>query len=124
MVHDFHPERAAERPAPGDHLAVSVNFLQGLYTDRDRDLARSLLARGWIDPERLREWTSAREAARRTRRRFPEFRDWIIERGLVDRAQLRAAEATLLSGWFASLRDAGPPVGRAGDSILVYRVPP
>jgi hypothetical protein len=54
---------------------------------------------------------------------YPGFADWAVGQRLLTPAQVREASEDLLPTLFARLRDTQEPVGRAGDSIVIYRVP-
>jgi hypothetical protein len=123
MAHDFHPERPHQMPRPGDHIAVSVNLLQGLYLDQDEALARELHRRGLISNAQVREWLDLRDRLSMEERRHPELASWAVEQGIIDPGTRREVESGLLSARFARLRDEERPVARAGDSILIYRWP-
>lgn len=123
MAHDYHPELPHQMPRPGDHIAVSVNLLQGLYIDRDEAFARELHRRGLIRNAQVREWLDLRDRLSMENRRHPDLASWAVERGFIDEAMRREVESGLLYARLARLRDGGPPVARAGDSILIYRWP-
>ena len=59
-VHDFRPEEPSVRPASGDLLAVSLNLREGLYLERDRELARAVFESGWMDTPTIRRYTEMR----------------------------------------------------------------
>ena len=122
-VHDFRPEEPAIRPASGDLLAVSLNLREGLYLERDRELAHGVFDRGWMDNATIRRYTDLRLARIRDATPYPSFPEWARAEGLLTEAQVRAAAQDLLPTFFAHLRDTQQPVGRAGDSIVIYRVP-
>jgi len=122
-VHDFRPEEAAIRPASGDLLAVSLNLREGLYLERDRELARAVFNRGWMDVPTIRRYTDLRLARIREAVRYPTFAEWARAEGLLSEEQLRTAAEDLLPTLFARVRDTQQPVGWAGDSIVIYRVP-
>ncbi len=123
MVHDFHPEEPPSLPGPGDIFAVSVTLLQGVYVDRDRPFAEEVVRRGWIAPDRIRE--RLREADRKmlAGEPFPRLATWAVATGLITEAQRRDAESALLPTLLDRVRETLEPVGRAGDSILIYRLP-
>jgi hypothetical protein len=123
MAHDYYPQRPPRMPRSGDHVAVSVNLLQGLYIDRDEAFARELHRRGLIRNAQVREWLDLRDRLSNENRRHPELAEWAVERGLIDEATRRDVGSGLLYARFARLRDEEEPVARAGDSILIYRWP-
>jgi hypothetical protein len=47
----------------------------------------------------------------------------MIGRGAITTEQARIVDDGLPGGWLARARDTWTPIGRAGDSILIYRVP-
>jgi hypothetical protein len=122
-VHDFRPGEPSIRPTSGDLLAVSLNLREGLYLERDRELARAVFERGWMDNATIRRYTELRLTRIREAVPYPSFATWAVGEGLVTQAQVRAAEEDLLPTFFARLRDKQQPVGWAGDSIAIYRVP-
>ncbi|HEX5042716.1 MAG TPA: glycosyltransferase family 39 protein [Candidatus Polarisedimenticolaceae bacterium] len=122
-IHDFRPLEPSVRPASGNLLAVSLNLREGLYLERDRELARAVFDRGWMSNATIRRYTDLRMAGIREAVPYPSFSAWAVREGLLTEAQVRAAEEGLLSTLFARLRDKGTPVGFAGDSIAIYRVP-
>jgi hypothetical protein len=122
-VHDFRPQEPSVWPESGNLLAVSLNLREGLYLERDRELARAVFARGWMDNATIRRYTEMRLQRIRDAVPYPTFGDWAVEQRLLDRAQVREASGDLLPTLFAHLRDTQEPVGRAGDSIVIYRVP-
>jgi len=122
-VHDFAPDRPQVRPGPGELVAISVNLLQGLYHDSERELADALVRAGRITPEPVHRWLDLRDRRSLAGERHPPLADWLVKQGFVDRASVLQIESTLLSNWFARIRDSLAPVARVGDSILVYRIP-
>jgi hypothetical protein len=123
LVHDFYPQLPAERPPAGSVLAVSVNLLYGLYHDEDRELAEALYRRGWIDWGPIREWLRLRDERTARLLRHPSFGEWIASRNLVEPARLEEVRATLLARGFERVRTSLRPIGQAGDSIYLYRIP-
>jgi hypothetical protein len=120
---DFRREEPVVRPGPGELVAVSVNFLHGLYLNSDRDLALELLRRGVVPVEPLREYTKWRDDRIRAREPYPRLGPWLVDEGLATREQVASGEEVLLSTWLARLRERAEPVAHVGDSIRVYRVP-
>jgi len=123
LVHDFRPERPAVRPAPGELVAVSANVLQGLYVDSDRELADSLVRRGWLTPTQVRAWLELRDRRTLAGHDAPSLGEWAVEQRLIDGRQRDEAAAPLLSTWLTGLPDEGSPVARVGDSIFIFRAP-
>lgn len=122
-VHDFRPEEPAARPKPGELLAVSLNLREGLYLERDRELARAVFERGWMDNATIGRYTALRLARIESATFYPPFGDWAVAEGLLAPEQVAEAREDLLATSFARLRDTQTPVGWAGDSIAIYRVP-
>jgi len=122
LVHDFHPEMPDVAPGSGEWMAVSVNFLHGLYLDDDGDLANSLLRRGWASRKVLEEWVDLRGRALDRGEAFPSLGDWLVNRGALSAERREEAVAALLSTKLRRIAASREPVARAGDSILVYRL--
>jgi hypothetical protein len=122
-VHDLRPEEPSVRPEPGKLLAVSLNLREGLYLERDRELARAAFTRGWLDVATIRRYAVLRQERIERATPYPAFGDWAVAEGLLTREQVAAAAEDLLATTFARLRDQETPVGFAGDSIAIYRVP-
>jgi 4-amino-4-deoxy-L-arabinose transferase-like glycosyltransferase len=122
-VHDFRPQEPSVRPASGDLLAVSLNLREGLYLERDRELARAVFERGWMDTPTIRRYTEMRLQRIRDAVPYPGFAAWATGERLLTEAQVLDASQDLLPTFFARLRDTQEPVGRAGDSIVLYRLP-
>src|SRR5262249_46353118 len=103
-------------------LAASVSVLQGLFVPTDRSFALEVVRRGWVTRARAEEYLADREA--RTRRGEPvkHASEWMLARGGVTREQAQSIEGPLPGGWLKRARDRWTPIGRAGDSILIYRV--
>jgi hypothetical protein len=123
LVHDFRPERPAVLPARGSLVAVSANLRQGLYYDHDRAFAEALHRRGWIRMDRVRDWIDLRDRLSKEGRRHPDFATWAVEQGIIDPEQRRRVESRMLSAWLQALVERGHLVGKAGDSIFIYRIP-
>ncbi len=121
MVHDFHPAEPAVRPAAGNWLAVSLTLLEGVYVDRDGELAGELVHRGLISTAVTREYLDHRDAAVARGELFPWFYDWVVVRGYVDAARRDEIYAGTLSALLDRLRTT-PPDARAGDSIVLFRI--
>ena len=110
-------------PESGNLLAVSLNLREGLYLERDRELARAVFARGWMDNATIRRYTEMRLQRIHDAVPYPTFGEWAVEQRLLSSVQVRDASGDLLPTLFARLRDTQEPVARAGDSIVIYRVP-
>ncbi|MCP3980071.1 MAG: hypothetical protein GY716_12265 [bacterium] len=121
-VHDFHPERPATRPGPGDVLAVSTNLLQGVYLDRDRELAEAMFEAGWTTPAQIVEYSAFRDESLDASRDYPDFGEWMVRLGRISPAQHAELVEGSLSGWLESLRESTEPDDRVGDSIFIYRL--
>jgi hypothetical protein len=120
MLPDFYPGEPSEAPPPGSHLAVSATILQGPYTPRDALFAQAI---GRLRPElrgAVEEWS---RIAGTPSAGPPGLAAWLVARGLLTEEERRRVDARLLHGWLESIRDTQEPVGRAGDSILIYRIP-
>ena len=111
---DFYPERPPVRLESGRTVAISATLLQGLYLDREREFAREAIRRGFTT-------RSAVEALLR------EGPGRVVERmtsaGLVTREQRAAIEADLVATWMDRVRTSMTPIGWAGESIAIYRIP-
>ncbi len=123
VVHDFYPAEPSSRPASGDLLAVSVTLLQGVYLDGEKEFAEEAVRRGKVRAASVREWLALRDAAAREGRRVPGIADWMVVSRILTEAERREIEAPLLSTWMRRVRDTLEPIGRAGDSILIFRMP-
>jgi hypothetical protein len=124
VVNDFYTaERSGARPSSGEHIAVSLNLLQGLYYAKNNVFARTVVRAGWVPAERIQEWSDLRDRLSKEGERHPELPDWLVSRGFLTAEQVREVESGMLSGWLARLRDSQEPVAKAGDSIYIYRVP-
>jgi len=122
MVHDFRPWEPERRPGQGDLLAVSVNLLHGLYLDDERELAETLVRRGWVEPETIQQWLQLRDELSRRGRRHPALDAWLIEQQGVSPDRVAEVRSGLLAALFERLRTQARPVGQAGDSIYLYRL--
>ncbi len=122
-VHDFAPELPTTWPQPGDHLAVSANLLYGLYYDTERWLAEGLVRRGAVAEGAIRRWLDLRRRLSDRGERHPGLAEWLVAEGLTDAATVDAVSAELLSSRLARVREELTPIARAGDSILIYRLP-
>jgi len=124
MFFDFYPDMPIVRPESGRLLAVSVTFLQGVYLDADRTFAREVVRRGLVSEARIVEYLEWGDARRlRGDAVVPSVASWAVERGLITPAQRAEVEEDIVATWLARARDRLTPVGRAGDSMLIYRMP-
>ena len=114
LFFDFHPERPAVRLESGRTVAISATLLQGLYLDREREFAREAIRRGF----------TTRSAIEATLRGVSaHVADRMTSAGLVTREQRAAIEADLVATWMERVRTTMTPIGWAGDSIAIYRIP-
>ncbi len=123
MVHDFHPETPSSLPASGDVLAVSVTLLQGVYLDRDRTFAEEAERRGIVPAESVKRWIALRDTSLMRGAAYPPLPQWMVEQGILTPGQRKDVEAALLATWMDRVRTTLTPIGRAGDSIYLYRLP-
>lgn len=122
VEYDFRPDEPAVRPASGDLLAVSVTLLQGMYLNRDKFFADEALRRGLITPADIRTYMPMHDA-RMAAGSFTPFADWLVETGKVSASTRREVEGSLLPAFMDTVRRDWKPIGWAGDSIALYRVP-
>ncbi len=123
LVHDFYPAEPASRPGSGEYLAVSVTLLQGFYTDPDKEFAKEVVGRGWASSGQLQDFVKYRERLFDVTRRVPSLGEWMVEKGILTPDQRRAVEEPLLTTWLLKIRETLVPVGRAGESSLIFRIP-
>jgi hypothetical protein len=119
---DYYQDVPQSLPRRGETLAASVALLHGLFLGTDRAFLIETVRHGWVSRQQAEEYLADRQA--RTDRGQPvrHAAPWMIERGLITREQAREIEDGLPGGWLARARDTWTPIGRAGDSILIYRV--
>jgi hypothetical protein len=122
-VHDFEPSEPTVRPGSGDVLAVSVTLLAGVYIEADREVADEVRRRGLASDLRLRDWIALRDGRIARGERFPPLSEWLVASGILTGVERREVESGLLSTWMRGVRETLIPIGRAGDSILIYRIP-
>lgn len=122
IEYDFRPDEPAVRPAPGEVLAVSVTLLQGMYVNRDKLFADEALRRGLVTVADVRAFAPIRES-RVIAGSFSAFADWLVETGRLSLDTRREIEASLLPAFLDTVRERWRPIGWAGDSIALYRVP-
>ncbi len=123
LVHDFRPRMPSSWPGPGEALAISETLLQGVYLEPDREFAEAALRAGAIPPSAAREWLALRDRLAVDARDAPPFDRWLVATGRLGEAARARIAATLLSTRIAGVRERLAPVARAGDSILIYRLP-
>ncbi len=123
MLFDFYPELPVVRPESGHYLAASVTLLAGVDPNVDRLFAMELLRRGMVPREQVAAYKSDGEKRRTQGLPFVRIADWMVERGLITSAQRRIAEAGIPTTWLENARNTLTPVGWAGDSIAIYRIP-
>ena len=111
---DAYPERPAVRLESGRTVAISATLLQGLYLDREREFAREAIRRGF----------TTRSAVEGLLRGGPgRVTERMASGGLVTQEQRAAIEADLVATWMDRVRTTMTPMGWAGDSIAIYRIP-
>jgi hypothetical protein len=120
---DFYPDLPVVRPEPGRYLAASVTLLAGVYLDADRAFAKEIVRRGFVARSKIEEYSVGFEARRARGLPLVHVADWMAERGLITGAERRAAEDGIPATWLRNARDTLTPVGWAGDSIAIYRIP-
>jgi hypothetical protein len=120
---DFYPDRPVVRLESGRYLAASVTLLAGVYIDGDRAFANAIVERGFADQARLREFQM--ESGTRLRDGLPlvHLADWMVARRYITAEQRRVAESGIPAAWLQHVRRTLTPVGWAGDSIAIYRLP-
>ena len=120
---DFYQDVPTVRPETGRYLAASVTFLQGVYLAKDRGFAREIVRRGWVPRQSVEEYLAWGDVRRKRGEKVPGVAEWMMERGLIDDARRREVEDGLPAVWLERVRTTLTPIGRAGDSILIYRIP-
>jgi len=123
LVHDFEPGATQSLPGSGDLFAASVTLLQGVYVDRDEPFAREAVRRGRLSADSVRRWAAERDRLPPSRRLSFRLADWAVKEGLLNEAERKEIEARLLPAFLDRVRETLAPIGRAGDSILIYRIP-
>jgi hypothetical protein len=120
---DFYPNLPIVRPESGRYLAASVTLLAGLYTNADRAFANQLLLAGISTRSEIDSYLD--DAVARATRGDPivHLSDWMTRLGLITAEERRAAEEELPSAWLRNVRENMTPIGWAGDSIAIYRIP-
>jgi hypothetical protein len=120
---DFYPDLQVVRPESGHYLAASVTLLTGVYMDADRAFAREILRRGFVEPAKIHEYLAFSESRQSQGLTLIHLPDWMSERGLLTAEQRRAAEDVIPATWLRKAHETLEPVGWAGDSIAIYRIP-
>jgi len=120
---DFYRDVPETPPQSGRVLAASVSLLHGLFLGTDRAFLLEIVRRGWVTRERAEDYLADRVALTQRGEPVRHAPEWMIERRLLTEEQARAIEDGLPGGWLARSREQWTPIGRAGDSILIYRVP-
>ena len=120
---DFYPELPVARPESGRYLAASVTLLAGIYMDADRVFANELLRRGFASRSTIDEYLGDSESRAAHGDPLVHIADWMTERGLITSDQRLAAEDGIPATWLRNARDKLTPIGWAGDSIAIYRIP-
>ena len=123
LFFDFYPDVPLVRPEPGHYLAASVTLLAGVYMRGDRDFAKELLDHGIATRGTIDDYAADSQSRRRLGLPLVHVADWMIERKLITETQRRAAEDRVPAAWLARVHDTLKPVGWAGDSIAIYRIP-
>jgi hypothetical protein len=123
MVHDFRPSLPSVEPGPGDVLAISVTLLQGMYLDADREFAVAAGREGRIDRATVDTWLALRDRETRAGRDAPALADWVVTEGRIPGDVRDRVVAGLRSSWIARIRERLEPFARAGESILLFRMP-
>jgi hypothetical protein len=100
-----------------------VTLLQGVYIDRDREVAEALLGNNLVSTRAINEWLALRDTRVEKDSTFPPIAEWLVATGRISEERMDRIEAGLLSTWLGEVRDNLHPVHRAGDSIYVYRIP-
>ena len=119
---DFYPGLPTTAPASGRVFAASVSLLNGLYTDTDRAFVLEVVRRGWVTRADAEMYLHERERWTMNGEAVVHTADWMIAQGRITAEQARSIMDGLPGGWLARARDHWRPIGRAGDSILIYRV--
>ena len=120
---DFYPDLPVARPESDRYLAASVTLLAGIYMDADRVFANELLQRGFASRSTIDEYLGDSESRAAHGDPLVHIADWMTERGLITSDQRLAAEDGIPATWLRNARDKLTPVGWAGDSIAIYRIP-
>lgn len=118
---DPYPDMPVTRPEPGSLLAASVTLLQGMYLDSDRALATELLRRRLVARSDIDAYLADRRVRDLRGHAVKHLGPWMIERRTLTADQVHDAADALPGTWLARARDEWTPIGRAGDSILIYR---
>jgi 4-amino-4-deoxy-L-arabinose transferase-like glycosyltransferase len=120
---DFYPDLPIVRPEPGRYLAASVTLLAGVYMNADRALANELLQREIVSPSAIEAYLVESTSRAARGEALVHLGDWLTERELITADERRAVENDLPATWLRNARETLTPVGWAGDSIAIYRIP-
>jgi hypothetical protein len=120
---DFYPELDVVRPEPGHYLAASVTMLAGVYMRGDSAFASEILRRRFIARSDFETYRKEFDARRADGLPIVHVADWMTQRGLITPEQRRLVEEGLPATWLSHVKDTLTPVGWAGDSIAIYRIP-
>jgi 4-amino-4-deoxy-L-arabinose transferase-like glycosyltransferase len=120
---DFYPDLPITRPESGHYLAASVTLLTGIYLNADRTFANELLRRRFAERSEIEAYLDQSVARAERGDSHVPLADWMTERGMITADERRAAETDLPAAWLRDARDTLTPVGWAGDSIAIYRIP-
>jgi hypothetical protein len=123
MIVDSYPELENVRPGPGRYFAASVTLLRGVYLDADRRFAEEILRLGFAEESQLAEYLADSDARRSRGLPIAHIPDWMTERGFLTADQRRTAEDVLPATWIRHVSETLQPIGWAGDSIAIYRIP-
>jgi hypothetical protein len=94
-----------------------------MYLETQMRFAEEAVNRRLVSMERVKAWVALRDEAARRGEGVPPIADWMVASGLLTEAERRDVERPLLGTFLRGVRDRLEPVGRAGDSILIYRMP-
>lgn len=123
LLFDFYPELPVVRPEAGHYLAASVTLLAGVDPNADRLFAKELLKRGVVPRDQIAAYQSDSELRRARGLPLVHIADWMVQRGLITADERRMADDVIPATWLRNARETLTPVGWAGDSIAIYRMP-
>ncbi len=123
LIFDFYPELPVVRPESGRYLAVSVTLLAGVDPNAGRLFAKELLRRGVASRAQIAAYQSDSESRRAKGLPLVRIADWMVERGMITAEERLVVEDVIPAAWLEHVRRTLTPVGWAGDSIAIYRVP-
>jgi hypothetical protein len=81
------------------------------------------LNRGLVSREQVAAYQRDSESRRTQGLALVPIADWMVERGLISADQRQAVDEAIPAAWIRNVRETLMPVGWAGDSIAIYRVP-